>query len=214
MSTLIISGGNITKELVKKQLEANKYENIIAADGGLLILDNLNILPNYIVGDFDSLKSDVLKKYENNELVSIRKYNPEKDYTDTHIALKLALEISKKQITILGATGTRIDHMISNIHILKESLNKNITCKIVDLNNEIQLINKNTQIKQDERYKYISLIPLTTTVEGLTLKGFKYSLENENMQIGESIGVSNELEKKHGRIELKKGILILIKSKD
>lgn len=214
MSTLIISGGNITKELVKKQLEANKYENIIAADGGLLILDNLNILPNYIVGDFDSLKSDVLKKYENNELVSICKYNPEKDYTDTHIALKLALEISKKQITILGATGTRIDHMISNIHILKESLNKNITCKIVDLNNEIQLINKNTQIKQDERYKYISLIPLTTTVEGLTLKGFKYSLENENMQIGESIGVSNELEKKHGRIELKKGILILIKSKD
>lgn len=214
MKTLIVSGGNVEKDFLLSIYSNNKFENIIASDKGLEILDKLGIIPNYIIGDFDSINKKILDKYINNKRVEIRKLNPEKDYTDTHMALKLGVEIKSKEIIILGGLGTRIDHMLANIHILKETLENGIECKIVDSRNEIQLINKKTILKIDKNYKYISLIPLTTKAEGITLKGFKYPLSNATLEIGHSIGVSNEQIEDNAIIDLKAGILILIKSKD
>ena len=212
MKTLIVTGGDSEKEYVNKIYK--KFDLIIASDRGIEVLDNLNIIPNYIIGDFDSANKKVLDKYINNKDIIIKKLNPQKDYTDTHMAIKLAIELKSTEIIILGAIGSRIDHTISNINTLKEALDNNIICKIENSKNEIQLINKKTQIEKDDNYKYISLIPLTTKVIGITLKGFKYSLSNTNLEIGQSIGVSNEQIEEKADIDLKEGILILIKSKD
>ena len=212
IKTLIVSGGNIEDNI----LDNIKYgfDYIIASDKGLEILDKYNIIPNYIIGDFDSIDRKVLNKYINNKDIIIKELNPEKDYTDTHMALKLAIELKSTDITIIGAIGTRTDHTIANIHILKETLDNNIECKIIDSRNEIQLLNKRTILKLDDNYKYISLIPLTTEVKGITLQGFKYSLEDDTLEIGHSIGVSNEQIEEYAEIDLKQGILVLIKSKD
>ncbi len=212
--TLIVSGGNVEEKLFKEINLKNKFDYIIASDRGLEIIDKFNMIPHYIIGDFDSLDKKILNKYINNKDIIIKKLNPEKDYTDTHMAIKLAIELESKEITILGAIGTRMDHTIANIHVLKESLDKNIECKGINSNNEIQLINKKTILKLDNNYKYISLIPLTTKVEGITLKGFKYQLSNATLEIGHSLGVSNEQLEDYAEIDLKNGILILIKSKD
>lgn len=211
IKTLIVSGGKVEEEDITHIYKTNEFNYIIASDGGLKILDKLNILPNYIIGDFDSIDKVTLDKYIN---IEIRKLNPEKDYTDTHMALKLAIELESKDITILGAIGTRMDHTIANIHILREALEKDIQCKIVNSKNEIRLINKKTIISKNSKYKYISLIPITTTVEGVTLTGFKYSLLNDSLKIGQSVGISNEQMDNKGIIDLKSGILILIRSKD
>ena len=210
--TLIVSGGNV-EENILNQIKGS-FDYIIASDRGLEALDKNNIIPNYIIGDFDSIDKKILNKYINNKDIEIKSLNPEKDYTDTHMALKLAIELKSIEITIIGAVGTRLDHTIANIHILKETLDNNIECKIIDSRNEIQLINKKTILKLDDNYKYISLIPLTTEVKGLTLKGFKYSLQDATLEIGHSIGVSNEQIKEIAQIEFEKGILILIKSRD
>jgi len=212
IKTLIVSGGNVEDYILKNF--RHEFDYIIASDRGLEILDEFNITPNYIIGDFDSIHKKVLDKYINNKDIIIKELNPEKDYTDTHMALKLAIELKSTEITIIGAIGTRLDHTIANIHILKETLEKNIECKIIDKRNEIQLINKKTTLKMNDNYKNISLIPLTTKVSGVTLKGFKYSLEKSTLEIGHSIGVSNEQIEKYAEIDLEKGILILIKSKD
>jgi len=95
-----------------------------------------------------------------------------------------------------------------------QPLKKNIECKIINENNEIQLIEKGIEIKKDDNYKYVSLLPLTTTVEKVTLKGFKYSLDKADLKIGESIGVSNEQIEEFATIDMEKGILILIRSRD
>ena len=211
---LIVSGGNINNDFFKNQILKDKFDLIIASDKGLETLDRFSIKPNYIIGDFDSINLKILEKYINDKSVKLIKLNPIKDYTDTHMALKLAIKCRSDDIIIIGATGTRIDHTMANINILKEALNKNVECKILDENNSIRLINKNTKIYKDNNYPYISLIPLTTTVKGITLKGFKYSLNNATMKIGKSIGVSNEQTKKIATIEIKQGVLIVIKSKD
>ena len=212
--TLIVSGGNIEKNFLSQIFSKTKFDVIIASDRGLEILDTCNIIPDYIIGDFDSINTQILNKYITNKNIVIKKLNPEKDYTDTHMALKLAIELKSTEILILGAIGTRMDHTISNINILKESLQKNIKCQIINENNHIELINKKTILRKDNTYKYISLIPLTTKAEGITLKGFKYPLKDATLEIGYSIGVSNEQLLDNAEIDIKKGILIIIKSKD
>lgn len=210
IKTLIISGGNISLKFAKKHIKNNDFNYIIAVDKGLQVLNKLEIEPDYIIGDFDSISKKILNNYNKN----IIKLNKEKDYTDTHMALKLAIEIGSNDIIIIGAIGTRIDHTLANIHILKEAMEKKISCKIVNEKNKIFLINKNTIIERDENYNYLSIIPLTTRATKITLKGFKYLLENADLSIGQSIGISNEQIEKEAQIDLKTGILIIIYSKD
>lgn len=100
------------------------------------------------------------------------------------------------------------------MHILKEALDKNIKAKIINENNEIQLINTKTTFEKNEEYKYISVIPLTTEARGVTISGMKYLLENYNLSIGRSLGVSNEQVEAVATIDVKEGVLIIIKSKD
>lgn len=159
MKILMITGGNINKKFLEKVLQENEYDKIIAADKGLEILNKIGIKPDYIIGDFDSVNKEILEQYKN---IPITYLKPEKDFTDTHMALKLAIEQGAKKITIVGAIGTRFDHSISNIHILKEALKNNVEAEIINENNKIKLINKDTKIKKEDEYKYVSLIPLTT----------------------------------------------------
>ena len=213
-NTLIVTGGKINKSFLKKHLKENEYDYIIASDKGLEVLDKCAVKPNQIIGDFDSLDKKVLNKYNRYKDIEIIKLNPIKDYTDTDEALKHAIEIKSTSITILGAIGSRVDHLIANINILKKALDKNISCTILNEKNKIFLINKNTTIKKEKKYPFISLIPLTTLVTGITLRGFKYSLENDIISIGQSIGISNEQLKDEAEIKIKDGILIIIKSRD
>lgn len=208
---IIIAGGDISESLILEYLNKRQEKIIIAVDKGLESLYNINVKPDYIIGDFDSVGKDILDKYSNTELV---KLNPIKDFTDTHMALKLAIDLKADTITILGATGKRIDHALANINIMKEALEKNIKCKMIDTHNEIQLINSYAKLEKNTNYKYISLIPLTTKAEGITLKGFKYLLNNATLNIGHSIGVSNEQVDDIASINVSEGILILIKSID
>lgn len=215
MNMLIISGGNIDNNFLKNHLEYNSYNSIIAVDKGLEVIYKLELLPNHIVGDLDSVNPTIVEKYINNPNIIFHKYMPEKDYTDTDIALKLAIELKAEYITIVGATGTRFDHTLANVHILCYALEKNIHCEIIDKYNKIYLINSKTQLSKEHVYgKFISLIPLTTKVCGLSLVGFKYPLNNYTLEIGKSLGVSNEIIDNNAIINFKNGILIVIESKD
>lgn len=215
MNTLIVSGGEINLEFLYKYYNDNKNSTIIAVDKGLKALHELNIIPHHIVGDFDSVDKEILSSYTNNSNITIHKYNPEKDYTDTDIAIKLAINLNSSCINIIGGFGNRIDHLLANIHILMHSLNANIPCYLLDECNKVCLINTTTEIHKDKAYgKYISLIPLTSSVKGLTLDGFKYPLVNYTMPIGISLGISNEIIDDIATISLSNGILILIESRD
>ena len=215
MNCLIITGGNIDLDLLNNYYNINKQSLIIAVDKGLEALYKLNIIPHHIVGDLDSVNQEILKSYENISHIEIHKYIPEKDYTDTDIALKLAISLNVSNITILGATGTRIDHLLANIHILTYALEAKIPCYIVDTNNKIYLINDSISLRRIDVYgKYVSLIPFTSSVQGLTLRGFKYPLDNYCLTIGKSLGISNEIVEDIATIDLKLGTLIVIENKD
>lgn len=234
ISTLIISGGRIDKDFALSFLENKKFEKIIAVDGGLSFLQEIGQMPTDIVGDFDTVEEDVLAAYEHQEGVSIRRFQPEKDDTDSEIAVKLALEYGSTQIDILGASGTRLDHTIGNIRLLglihqacgkmcnesvcdEQLCGEPVRAYIYDKNNRIRLVEKECVIRKAETYgKYVSILPFTQRVEGITLRGFKYPLENHTMDILEAptLGISNEIVGEEGCITAKSGILLVIESSD
>ena len=214
-SILIITGGFVDLEFARQLVNSKLFDKVIAVDSGLIAVDKLGICPDYIVGDFDSVTKELLKSYRERENVTIKEYDPVKDATDTHIALDLARELNPKEITILGGTGNRIDHMLANISLLYMFIHTNIKVSLLDANNKIYLMDKDTVINKKELHgPFISLQPFTELVEKVTLIGFKYPLLDRDMVLGDSLGISNEVIENEAKITLQSGILLVIEAKD
>lgn len=199
MKIAIITGGYINDTFVFDFLEKNQINKTIAGDSGMEFFYRNKLQPDIIVGDFDSAKSEIVSFYRQNKEIKIINFRPEKDETDTELALKIALDEVPNEIYLLGATGSRIDHMLGNIYLLQKALKKGISCCIVDEHNRISLLIKQKIVLAQEQFgNYISLLPLGNQVKGVTLKGFKYPLYQHTLTNDTSLGVSNELIEEKG----------------
>lgn len=216
MKTLIITGGMIENEFALSFIQSLKPDYVLGVDRGLQFCYEQAIRPDYIVGDFDSLPEEILESYRQEGEIPIRAYNPVKDATDTKIALDKALEEGSTENWILGATGTRIDHVVCNLQILKTAWEKKVPTWIVDSRNKIGLpVEKEFSLRKEEQYgTYVSLFPMGETVEGLTLEGFKYPLDHYQLKDREGLGVSNEITADTATVSWEQGVLLMIQSKD
>lgn len=216
MKTLIITGGSIEEDFALPFMKELNPDYILGVDRGLKFCYEHQIRPDYIVGDFDSLPGEILEWYKKESRIPIREYNPVKDATDTMIALEKAIEEGSSEIWILGATGTRFDHVLCNLQILKNSWVKKIPAYLVDSNNRITLPTENHFIiRKEEKFgTYVSFFPLEEEVEELTLKGFKYPLDRYHLRNLEGLGVSNEITSDIAEVSWNKGILVMIQSRD
>ena len=176
--TVIVSGGMLEKAFTKKVLKHPEIEYIVGVDRGLEFLYQENICPDYIVGDFDSVSQEVLQYYEQEAKVSVRRFNPVKDASDTEIALRLCLQFGKQKILLLGATGNRIDHVWANVQILKIGLDAGADVRILDSHNQIRLLDQEITLSKQEAYgSYFSVFPLGGCVEQFNIEGAKYPLK-------------------------------------
>jgi thiamine pyrophosphokinase len=215
VNTLIISGGNIDCDFALDFMGKQKVDFIIAVDGGLSFTRKNKIQPDLIVGDFDSVPEKIIEQYRREQQVPIREYNPEKDATDTQIALEKALEMKSDRIWILGATGTRLDHVMGNIYILQQAQRQGSQACLVDKHNRISLVSGERVLKKKEQYgKYVSFLPLGEKASGVNLEGFKYPLKNAVLSNDSSLGVSNEIAAEEAKVSLREGTLIMIESLD
>lgn len=115
--TLILAGGNLSLPFLENVIKEHAGATIIAADRGLEACMKLQIEPDYVIGDFDSLDEQVKDAFLADRR-NVTKLNPIKDDTDSEAALHLAFEKTKGDIFLLGGTGTRLDHVLGNIAIL------------------------------------------------------------------------------------------------
>lgn len=216
MQALIVTGGSIEDAFVLKFLKENPWDLTIAADSGMEFFYRNGLVPNEIVGDFDSVTAGILEFFrENNPQIKIRKFQPEKDETDTELALRTAINAGCKKIWLLGAIGTRLDHVLGNIHLLGMAMEQDCECIILDSCNRIRMLQHGMKILREEQYgEYISLFPFTPTVKGLTLRGFKYPLEKYELQCYHSLGVSNEISQEEAEISFEEGVLLMVESRD
>jgi len=210
MKTAIICNGNITDyeygiEIIKKT------DYVICADGGTRHAYKMGVIPDMIIGDFDSSDNEYTQ-YFLKKGVKVEKHPIEKDKTDSHICVLKAMELSK-EIVLLGATGSRIDHSLANISLLKLGIEKGVKIYIADKKNEVYLVNNEISIK-GRSGEFFSLFPLSEKVEGISICGAKYTLENAAIEMGDTLGISNEFKDDVVKIKIKKGYLLVIKSQD
>lgn len=237
---LIISGGAIDDEWLKGWIGQHNIGFLIAADKGLETVHRLGLHVDYILGDYDSVDRSVLDDYrDDTEVVT---FKPEKDYTDTHLALKKAIEVAlsckrsennsdgdddygvadnvagkmeSPNIYIVGATGTRLDHAMTNIFVLKEALDAGVEAYILDSHNKIYMRGAGSFVidKAEQYGKYVSFVPVTERVV-LSLEGMKYNLDKYELKQGLSICQSNEIADREAVVSVHVGEIIVIEARD
>lgn len=207
---LIGSGQYIPLDLLKD--EAENADIIVAIDGGMNYLDKINILPEVLIGDQDSIDREILEKIRAGKIQEI-KFPSEKDSTDMEIGIDYLYELACDEIIIFGGTGTRLDHSLANIFLLNKLRDLGIFGKIIDRNNTIVLIDSYYRILK-EKNKFVSVIPIETTGAVVSLKGFKYPLDRYFMKFNSTIGISNEILDDFGEVTIDRGRVLLFISKD
>lgn len=216
MKQLILIGGMVhPTPLLKKQLAQIEFGKRIAADAGLNWAQVLQIKPDFILGDFDSVKPEILAYYRQQK-IPMKEFPARKDYTDSELAVWAALDEAKPgdEIWIVGGIGSRMDHTLGNVSLLYAALKKGVRAYLTDGLNEITLVQGPWEGEWERRQqqKYFSLIPYLEKAEGIDLEGFAYPLQDAVLQMGQCRGISNEIVAEKGRMHLEKGYLLVIRS--
>ena len=212
---LIISGGSIEDEFAKAWMSDYQPDYIIVADSGMEFMRRIGENPHMIIGDFDSVKQETLEYFNTQPAITFHRLNPIKDDTDTEFAIRQAIELGAQEITVLGGTGSRLDHVLGNVSLLGIGLQQGVQMQLVDAHNRIRMMNHSIVINKAEQFgSYVSLIPYAGEVKGLNLKGFKYPLKNYDLKLYNSLGISNEIVEETAEISFDKGVLLVIEARD
>lgn len=230
-------------DFLEKKITEDEKICLIAADRGLEFFLEDRIWPDVVIGDFDSLSEEGKvfleiheKGNENNEIpyggmmewrvqkgfgdeikeIKVIRLRPEKDDSDTQSAMNYAIQNGAKRITILGATGNRVDHLMANFGLLVLAKNQGVEVILADQYNYMKIVSDGEIIKKSEQFgKYISFFPLGGDVTGLTLEGFKYSLDHYHLTTADSgLTVSNEIVSEKAKVTYRSGTLLMIMSRD
>lgn len=191
----------------------SKNDLLIGADSGARFLVANGLKPDIAIGDFDSVSEEELASIRSQSGQTIACDPIDKNYTDTEMAIRLALDMQPSEIVLLGALGSRFDHSLANVHLLALANEQHVPATIIDNHNKITLIDKKFTIN-GTAYPNVSLLPLTMQVTGITLTGFQYPLNEATLRISQSLGISNVLIEPIGTIDLREGLLLVIQSRD
>ena len=213
MRVCIILNGEIKNyDYIKNIINKNNYDYIVCADGGANHSYNMGIIPDYIIGDLDSIYSEIIEFYKLKD-VKFEKFPSKKDETDTEICVYLASKLNAKKIDFIGALGGRLDHMIANINLLYYVRNKGIYTKIISEYEDIHIaINEEITINGNIG-DTISVIPLNGDAKGVTLENLEYPLNNYDMKFYLPLGISNVMLDEKCSVKVEQGSLIIIKNK-
>ena len=207
MKAFIFTGGSVVLEAIREL--PTDGDLTIAADAGLLTAKSLGVKPQILIGDFDSLGIP-----DSNCADEIIPLPPEKDDTDTQLAVKLAMERGAQEIVIIGGLSGRLDHTLSNLAILEHLCNNHVRARITDGQNRVRFLRNDGIILPREGFRYLSLIAADPVVKGVSIDGCKYSLKKANLTKTNQYAVSNEIEGNCALIEVRRGGVWIVESND
>lgn len=190
--------------------EAQCADYIIAADGGALHCLALNLRPDLVVGDCDSLEAHTIADLEAAGALIVR-HPVNKEHSDLELALLEALQRQATRVTIYGGLGGRWDMSLVNLLLPAHSDFKGLAIELVEGNQRIQLITPARPARiRAATGSSLSLIPVGGDALGVTTSGLQYPLHGETLYFGSSRGVSNVLLGEQAEIALTSGNLLVV----
>ena len=204
MGRCVIIGGAPIADYARAQAALEPGDWCVYCDSGLRHREGLGAAPGLVVGDFDSHPDPHLPV----ETITLPR---EKDDTDTVFAVKEALSRGYEDFLLLGVFGGRLDHTLGNLSILLMLDSRGARCAALDDYGLFQIVSRQPGLVPDS-FPYFSLLNISGTARGVTIRDAKYPLEDAEMTCDYQYGVSNEpLPGKTARITVREGRLLLIK---
>lgn len=201
---LIICNGNPPPQALLKQLW-READYRVAADGGANLLHVLNLLPDAVVGDFDSLHRDVQKQLPEKILFHVK----EQDTNDADKAVRHCLKLGFTEINLLGADGGRQDQFLSSLEILFKYAPRARLIIWTPLERMEFILG--TWKETLPPGTTLSLLPLFSGAEGVFSQGLKFELNNHTLLPGKSpSGVSNQVLSNPVTVSIREGQLLLV----
>jgi len=198
--TLILANGKPpSKQLFQKFLASADW--FVCADGGANTAARFGVIPDLIIGDFDSVRKETLHVFRKVALQKAKDQNS----TDLEKALTAAIRKKCTEIVVMGATGGRLDHAIGNLSALAKFSSKT-TIKFIDDTGEFIPVGRAVEITLPVGTS-ISLLPLSRCT-GIITTGLKWNLKNESLQLGIRESTSNSVISSHVNIKVRSGNLI------
>ena len=209
---VIFTGGSLGDWALRR---VRPGDVLVGADRGALFLVRAGYTPDLAIGDFDSVNAEEREQIRRTSKTFVACDPVAKDRTDTEMAFDWALERRPERIVVLGALGTRFDHSLANVHLLRKGISHGVDCAVADRHNEIRLVAPSRPaVLEKGEYTHVSLLPLSLDVHGVTLAGFQYPLDDAELTVGQSLGVSNVLLEPEGRVSVREGLLLVIQSRE
>lgn len=204
-STIIIANGDIPSKRDINFLISSGISTIIAADGGANSCFKLGLSPDYIIGDFDSIKSKVICHFKKkSQFIKINRQND----TDVEKALKYAIKKKFKKAYLFGGTGDRLDHTICNLGIILKYFSK-IQIILIHRKSILVPYNSSTKLKTvpGETISLYAFNPKTT----ITSSGLKYELKKSKLTFGLKESTSNEAISNKVNLQISGGLIFIIR---
>lgn len=207
---IVIGAGDLTVS----RLEYDKDRDyLIAVDGGILYCQVLEVEPDLILGDFDSVNTEwqeAIRELEKQVPEKVERLCPQKDDTDMLAALKRGLKKGYRDFRLYAATGGRLEHTIANLQCLLFLKHQQATGYVMDGSGMMLVLEKEEVSFRKEMEGYLSIFSLGKEARGVTLKGLKYPLNDYTMTNDNPIGISNEFIGEEASVAVEDGQLVLI----
>lgn len=213
VAILVVAGIPPRETFLREVLRKLDYQRLYAADGGANILKEVDVLPDVIVGDLDSISSDS-KAYYVDKGVRLETFPREKDFSDTELALDYLLKEGQKEVIVLGALGGRADHHLANTFLLPAFGRRGMNLHLLDECNLISYIKRGEYVIPQVENAYLSFFALGESGLSLSLEGVKYPLTKKQLPLGSSLCLSNRFTEEYARIEIFDGDGYAILSKE
>jgi thiamine pyrophosphokinase len=212
LRAVIFANGPLTDpQSVRTLLQPEDW--LIAADGGAQHCLALDIQPDVIIGDFDSLEPHALEtlRQAGSKLIP---HNRHKDQTDLELALLHAQTRNPQEILILGAIGKRWDQTLANLLLPALSELSHVRIWFVDGHQKATVLHSGDSIEIEAQPEdMVSLVPIRGSAHGVRTEGLEYPLEEETLQFGSTLGISNTMLKHSASVAVESGVLVLFISR-
>ena len=175
---------------------------IIAADGGLAHTERLTVIPNEILGDFDSLGYIPADS---------RVFPVEKDDTDAMLAVRRGLDLGCREFLLYGSLdGPRLDHTVANFQTLQFLCDHGAYGYLIGKDYLVTVVKNGTLRFPAGAEGTISVFCLGSDARGVTLEGLYYPLEEGTLTAGFPLGVSNHFTSREASVSVKDGSLLVL----
>lgn len=175
---------------------------LMAIDAGLSYLDRQGLFPDFILGDFDSLRPayrNEVEKFASEHPENYRKLPVEKDDTDTMAAARIAIERGFDEVLIYSGLGNRLDHTLANLQTLKFLREHGVKATLIGTDTRAAVL-QDEEVDVRERMGLnenfdglFALFAMDREVKDVTIEGMKYSAHSETIVNSFPVGCSNHM---------------------